>query len=246
MRAAGGGGGAFTPLDLSPLAWADFSDAATVTTVSGRVTSVADKSGNSTTIEALATREPNYVTAGINGLNAIQGDGINDGLATNVDIIDDLNWIFSLFIVLDPNSNVTQLLEWASVYDAANRALDYEITATGSQWYWGGGWRNSVDWSSDVPQIICARSAGDAAPEFVTRLNGQYEQTSNGLSSRTGVFLSLGSAINGYNDALFGELLIFDNFISDEDTKKVEGYLPHKWGLTGSLPADHPYKSVAP
>ncbi len=28
--------------------------------------------------------------------------------------------------------------------------------------------------------------------------------------------------------------------------QKAEGYLAHKWGLTGSLPSSHPYKSTAP
>jgi hypothetical protein len=30
------------------------------------------------------------------------------------------------------------------------------------------------------------------------------------------------------------------------DFQKAEGYLAHKWGLEGSLPVGHPYKSVAP
>lgn len=30
------------------------------------------------------------------------------------------------------------------------------------------------------------------------------------------------------------------------DVQKAEGYLAHKWGLEGSLPVDHPYKSSAP
>ena len=28
--------------------------------------------------------------------------------------------------------------------------------------------------------------------------------------------------------------------------QKAEGYLAHKWGLTGSLPAGHPYKTTHP
>jgi hypothetical protein len=33
---------------------------------------------------------------------------------------------------------------------------------------------------------------------------------------------------------------------STSDRDKIEGYLAHKWGLTGALPSDHPYKSAAP
>ena len=28
--------------------------------------------------------------------------------------------------------------------------------------------------------------------------------------------------------------------------QKAEGYLAHKWGLTGNLPSDHPFKNVSP
>ena len=36
-------------------------------------------------------------------------------------------------------------------------------------------------------------------------------------------------------------------FLEDDSSiQEVEGYLAHKWGLEGSLPADHPYKDAAP
>jgi hypothetical protein len=35
--------------------------------------------------------------------------------------------------------------------------------------------------------------------------------------------------------------------VSDNtDRQKIEGYLAHKWGLTDSLPVDHPYKTSPP
>jgi hypothetical protein len=30
--------------------------------------------------------------------------------------------------------------------------------------------------------------------------------------------------------------------LTDSEIQKVEGYLAHKWGLAGTLPASHPYK----
>ena len=41
-------------------------------------------------------------------------------------------------------------------------------------------------------------------------------------------------------------MIILDGVPSTSDRQRVEGYLAHKWLLTGSLPADHPYKSTAP
>jgi hypothetical protein len=39
-----------------------------------------------------------------------------------------------------------------------------------------------------------------------------------------------------------GELIIFNTALDDSEIQKVEGYLAHKWGLTRTLPASHPYK----
>ena len=43
-----------------------------------------------------------------------------------------------------------------------------------------------------------------------------------------------------------GEILIFTRKLGLSEEQKVEGYLAHKWGGTGALPASHPYKEVAP
>jgi hypothetical protein len=40
------------------------------------------------------------------------------------------------------------------------------------------------------------------------------------------------------------EILVVNNSAVTRDV--VEGYLAHKWGLTASLPANHPYKNIAP
>jgi hypothetical protein len=42
------------------------------------------------------------------------------------------------------------------------------------------------------------------------------------------------------------EVLCFSEKLENSDRLKVEGYLAHKWGLQGDLPADHTYKSSAP
>ena len=41
-----------------------------------------------------------------------------------------------------------------------------------------------------------------------------------------------------------GELIIFDSNLTNSDIQKVETYLAHKWGLTGSLPSSHPGRTT--
>ena len=40
------------------------------------------------------------------------------------------------------------------------------------------------------------------------------------------------------------EFIILDETASTDTQNIVEGYLAHKWGLSGSLPSGHAYKST--
>lgn len=42
------------------------------------------------------------------------------------------------------------------------------------------------------------------------------------------------------------EYILVDSVLAQADRERVEGYLAHKWGLAGSLPALHPYKTDPP
>ena len=42
------------------------------------------------------------------------------------------------------------------------------------------------------------------------------------------------------------EILIYNQYLGSNDRQTIEGYLAWKWGLQGSLPAGHPYKSASP
>jgi hypothetical protein len=50
---------------------------------------------------------------------------------------------------------------------------------------------------------------------------------------------------NNYPEGQVAEIICFSG-ISTEDKEKAEGYLAHKWNLTGSLPDSHPYKYIRP
>ena len=42
------------------------------------------------------------------------------------------------------------------------------------------------------------------------------------------------------------EIIIFNSTFTTSQRQRVEGYLAQKWGLQSSLPASHPYKTIAP
>ena len=47
-------------------------------------------------------------------------------------------------------------------------------------------------------------------------------------------------------DGAIGELIVVKGDLSTDGRQIIEGYLAHKWGLEGSLPISHPYKSSPP
>jgi hypothetical protein len=48
-----------------------------------------------------------------------------------------------------------------------------------------------------------------------------------------------------YNTYL-AELIIYNTALTPSQRQRVEGYLAQKWGLQSSLPANHPFKTIAP
>jgi hypothetical protein len=88
---------------------------------------------------------------------------------------------------------------------------------------------------------------GNEQTEVVAGSAGNLGQIQN-----TAGLLSIGAAIaNGTQnvanlDGAIAELIVTPSVLSVSNRQKIEGYLAHKWGLTASLPAGHPYKTAVP
>jgi hypothetical protein len=72
----------------------------------------------------------------------------------------------------------------------------------------------------------------------------------NAFAASSGQGYGVGSRfLGGLSGSLrgrIGEIVYIDSNLSTLNREKLEGYLAHKWGLTGSLPGGHPYKTTAP
>lgn len=68
--------------------------------------------------------------------------------------------------------------------------------------------------------------------------------TGSGIGSDIGRPLGTDSVADWNGD--IGELGTAQRALSVGDRQTLEGYMAHKWGITSTLPADHPYRSVAP
>ena len=56
----------------------------------------------------------------------------------------------------------------------------------------------------------------------------------------------IGGGGRGIEFILAEMIMLTGSGFSTDERQRVEGYLAHKWGLTGSLAASHPFKTAAP
>lgn len=111
-------------------------------------------------------------------------------------------------------------------------------------------------WTPNAYQIIGAVTDPNNATTGQRSLfyvNGGSVLTSNtGSNSLTNSnatnTLDVGSCGGGTFTLTGGiaEIVITSGLISTPSRLLIEGYLAHKWGLSGNLPSDHPYKNTAP
>jgi hypothetical protein len=106
------------------------------------------------------------------------------------------------------------------------------------------GYVNVSGASSVVSGIGCINTLTTSSA--TAYING----SSVGSSSRgttTNITFHIGAISGGeYLQGTIFEMLIYNITLSSTQQQQVEGYLAWKWGLQGSLPANHAYKSSSP
>ena len=268
--AAFGAPAPWAPTDISLAAWFDASDTGSYTTSGSTITSITDKTGNST--------------------NTITGTPFNstslDGKPTwSFDSGDDLTT--NEFAQTDGSGNhwAVGLMQWNlvtntrdSFWSTENNSValsskrDYAISASNT---------TTFDGELDLDGLVSNRissSIGNAL-FFNTSLNGNtwyliaavFNKSGNQISARLNGG-TVAPPVNDYNNSLNTnmDLRLFRNrgnermngrvaeFMSVKDipgtggtnnsnVEKAEGYLAHKWGLaTSILDPGHPYYSSPP
>lgn len=104
-----------------------------------------------------------------------------------------------------------------------------------------------------TPSLTSPRiySAHSAASDFRAYLDGNslFSTGTNTVQTGTGTNTKKIGRSRSETNTIRGkiaEVIFFNSALTTDERQKVEGYLAHKWGLTGNLDAGHPYKSVAP
>lgn len=230
--------------------WYDADDASSVTLVGSNVSQWNDKSGNAQNAsQATSGNRPAYVTNVLNGRACLRFDGTNDEFTTTHSFNGYTS--FSIFAVAKATS------------DALSQSIvRHQSGGNYMVFPWSGGgvgtprvilsWDGATTTVNNTGSFTAAsivaflRSSGSTN---IARLNGTQQNsrvansTAFSVTGNTTICGNVGSECFGGD---VHEIIVATGAMSSTDRDKTEGYLAWKWGLTGSLPAGHPYKSSSP
>ena len=235
----------WTPAQITTELWFDAADSSTITTAGGSVSAWNDKSGNArNATQATSANQPTHSTTGFNGLPGVTFDGTNDTMIHGLNT----GGPFSLVAVYKTGSlqgTYRGIMAAGPNNSSGNMLLMRNF----------GGKIGSYG-SSDIDSTV-SYATGQTVMVIVEDDNTGGTKTFwiNGSSSGTYTQNPVGQAtahIGGHaTDSqqaamTLAECLALPGIPTTTNRQLVEGYLAHKWALTGSLPAGHPYKTTAP
>jgi hypothetical protein len=210
---------------LGPILWYDFADATTVTTSSGRVSTIADKGSAGRTLSK-STTGPTY-GAGINGLNCCDwgntthSNYLRNTLTTAIIIAD-------VYIVLDA--------AFGSTFPSFNGL----ITAVADPgWQVGGSSAGTGLSTGSMTQAFVNGSATNTITSVLPAINSpsilRLKRTDNtAFSTGTGGF-QIGTDRSNANRGwygLVGEVVVFSTALDSSASTSVLAALAAKWGIT--------------
>lgn len=234
-----------------------------VTTASGLITQVTDKSGNGYTVsQASGAKQPEYIAAALNGLHAARFT--NDALAASGPL--PISTALSVFAVTNAAAGDKRIVDQrgtGSLTGAALPGFQFKCTTTNGQGCFtvvgnSGNYR-VVRFTSSWSGINIFSGAMDLADLAATQklwLNGveDYVVESGGTTAIVDITttqpLTIGANANGQNIQFLtddlGDIILTNAVLSESNRQKCEGYLAHKYGTTAKLPGGHPYISTPP
>ena len=249
----------------------DASDTSTYTLSANVLSSVTDKSGNfSITIGG----NPQRLTAALNGLNVWDFNGNYDLTTTGEGAVTDgsgNHWAIGVFLADTISDTQDSFYSFTNNTVAGTSKRGYAVSAGNASAFNGELDLDALS-SNRISSTIGNLEAFDSAVSLdAFHIVGTiFNKTGNQISVRvdgSNAFTPVNDYDNAINtnqdirvmrnranERLVGQLAEFfvvgalpgTGGTDITDFQKAEGYLAHKWGLTGNLPSDHPFKNVSP
>jgi len=217
----------WTPAALPGLElWLDASDIATITNVSGFCSQITDKSGKGRThVQATAANQPATGTNQINGLNALQFDGVTDHMTYTWPTVNQPLTIASAFkIIVMPAAN-------SRIYGRGTTITNLNLgIATSGYYYAATTGRLGGGTGVSLPHVLVGIFNGASSS---MRADGAVVSSADpGTNGFTVAAASIGATVAPASalNFLLGSLIVTSTALAGTDLTKLEAYLKAKWG----------------
>jgi hypothetical protein len=245
----------WTPSDLTTVVgWYDASDSETITQSAGAVSVWEDKSSQAAHLgQNTPTLQPRTDAAAINGLPVVKFDGSNDTMVSSSNPY--APTISDAMVIAVHRVDGTQQGTLFNISGTSNNTGRWQAHAPyGSTFYFdagaaSGGARMSAPYgvATGDSVLLCVYSSSTQNIQQVHKNGAFFKGDSTGQDTSTAGNITVGSGVaTQYQNTSIGEILMLRGVVSPEERQSLEGYLAHKWGLAGDLPAEHPHKSSPP
>jgi hypothetical protein len=250
----------------------DAADTSSYSLSGSNVSSITDKAGNfSITVNGTPTR----VSSALNSLNVWDFSGSSEDFTTsdeqNVTDGSGNHWAIGVFLADTINDNQDSFYSFENNTVSAGSKRDYAVSAGNASAFNGELDLDGLS-SNRISSTIGNLQAFDSAVTLdAFHIVGTiFNSTGNQISARVDgadAFTPVNDYDRGINqkqdvrimrnranerlDGRVAEFFVVGALPGTGGTditefQKAEGYLAHKWGLTGNLPSDHPFKNISP
>jgi hypothetical protein len=265
-------GGNWDPTDSITTSFhIDASDTSSYSLSGSNLSSVTDKAGNFTiSVDGTPTR----VSSALNSLPVWDFNGSESLITSDEQNVTDgsgNHWAIGVFLADNIDDNQDSFYSFENNTVSASNKRDYAVSSSNASAFDGELDLDSLS-SSRISSTIGNAQAFDSGVSLDafhivgTILNKTGNQISvrvdganaftpvndydNKMSQKQDVRLMRNRA-NEKMDGRLAEFFVVGALPGTGGTditefQKAEGYLAHKWGLTGNLPSDHPFKNVSP
>jgi len=250
----------------------DAADTSSYSLSGSNVSSITDKAGNfSITVNGTPTR----VSSALNSLNVWDFSGSSEDFTTsdeqNVTDGSGNHWAIGVFLADTVDDTQDSFYSFENNTVSAGSKRDYAVSAGNASAFNGeldldGLSSNRI--SSTIGNLQAFDSAvtldafhivgtifNSTGNQISTRVDGADAFTpvndyDRGINQKQDVRIMRNRA-NERLDGRVAEFFVVGALPGTGGTditefQKAEGYLAHKWGLTGNLPSDHPFKNISP
>jgi len=250
----------------------DAADTSSYSLSGSNVSSITDKAGNfSITVNGTPTR----VSSALNSLNVWDFSGSSEDFTTsdeqNVTDGSGNHWAIGVFLADTVDDTQDSFYSFENNTVSSGSKKDYAVSAGNSSAFNGeldldGLSSNRI--SSTIGNLQAFDSAvtldafhivgtifNSTGNQISTRVDGADAFTpvndyDRGINQKQDVRIMRNRA-NERLDGRVAEFFVVGALPGTGGTditefQKAEGYLAHKWGLTGNLPSDHPFKNISP